>query len=75
MGEQTKRVCKSFAHIKLALVHLLNLLHAQGTDIEKKKPTTESPGNILFQRNMNPKEEEYMQMSMLVKNKLTNQQS
>lgn len=75
MGEQIKSVCKSFAHIELALVHLLNLLHALGTGIEKKKPTTESPGNILFQRNMNLKEEKYMQISMLVRNEFRNQQS
>ena len=39
MGEQIKSVCKSFAHINLALVHLLNLLCAQETDMEKKKET------------------------------------
>lgn len=38
MGEQIKSVCKSFPHINLTLVHLLNLLHAQGTDMEKRNP-------------------------------------
>lgn len=75
IGEQIKSACKSFAHIILALIHLLNLLHAAGTAIEKEKPTTQSTGNILFQRNTNPKEEKYVQMSMLVKNKFTKQQS
>lgn len=35
--EQDQEHFKSFAHVNSALVHSVNLLHAQGTDMEIKK--------------------------------------